>query len=526
MATTAKPLAFRRSAILLAVLATPAMAMAGEWTITPRVEAMQMATDNLFLTDKDRESELVTGITPGITVKAKGRRFNWDLDYAVENLVYASNSEYNATNQQLRTLGKVTLLDDYLYLDAGADAGQRLSAFNNQRGIDNVNVVGDRIDYQTYHWSPSLRHDFGGWVRTDVRYREQTYQDNYGDELPGVVDQDGNGMRSLTANVSSSREFNRFLWGLNHSVYEYERASGLAEGDVATTGLDRRAESSVNLSYYFSRQWAALANAGDYQNEIGGLERENNGNYWTAGIGWTPNRKFSLQMLSGGDNRQANLVWAPTTRSNIRLAWQDMSVGTITGPSWDLDATHRSRRTTWTAKYSESLVSQQQLLLGEKPFSLPDPSNPNGPPIVVPLPFYSLAEENFLRKNAQIGVRYKRGRNALFVRLFDEQRSYELNEFQNEKYSGIDAGIDFGLGAHSLLGLQTLLDRRDFEFLERTQDYYTVRSRFEHQLSPLTRVEFSVSHTASDSDSDSGPFFDNRLNYRENRIMATLTKAF
>lgn len=503
-------------------------AHAGEWVIKPRVTAEETLTDNLFLTNSDKESDFVTEITPGVKITGRSRHFQVDLDYQIQNLIYASNGEFNETNQQFNASGRLEMLEDYLFLDAGADVGQRQASINGQRSIDTLNVIGNRVNYENYRASPFFRHEFGGIVNTEIRYSDYRYSDDYQDTGldPASTDTGSNNAKSWQGNFVSGRKFTRLQWGLFYSQYEQDNARGLDENGNPTSGKDKRESTSGQLSYFLFDDWSFVAQGGEETNQIAGLDRANNGSYWSAGVSWQPSRHLNVRVLDGANDREVGIKFTPTVRTNVDLSWRDRDVGSVVGPSWNLSARHKTRHTTWSALYQDSLTSEQQLVLtGYQPVVIPDPNT--GRPVVIPVPFYGLNDENFRREYGDIGMSYALGRNDIYSRIYQEKRSYELTKVNDETVYGFNTGINFGLAAHSTINVGLQWDHSDFDSIDRTEEFYTISSAWRRALSPDTDFEVALSHTKRDTSGDDQALQDGEpLAYDENRVMARLTKAF
>lgn len=518
---------FPRSLLVLGVLAAAGPAQAGEWTITPRVELEEYYSDNIFLQDKDEEDDFVTAVNPGLHIQGQGRHAMLDLDYRMENLAYLDHDKYNQTNHQLSSKAKLELVPEYFYLDGVADVGQRAVSLNNVRFLDNVSITDNRVDYEYLSLSPYLLHDFGGLVRTELRYRVFQYDDHFQErdvstgDLPTANDGD-----SVRAVLASGGEFVRMQWSLSFDRYTQDHAQGLDFSNTATAGEDRRESTNASVSYMFTESWSAIFRSGNQQNEIGGVERANNGSYWAAGLGWQPNREFGLRVLGGDADKEIQLLLTPTERTDFQLTWRKMDVGTVVGPTWNLQASHKTRHSNWSASFEESLVSQQQLVLeGREPRIIINPRT--GRPEIVRIPIYGLDDENFRREYGTFAVEYELGRNRISSRVFHEKRTYELHGEQDETVVGLNFGIDFGLGAHSVLAVSTDLDRRQFENLDRDEDFYTLRTAWRYTLSPKAKFELSLAHTIREDDGEDAQVFrGDSLEYTENRVLARLTKEF
>jgi len=78
---------------------------AGQWTITPRISVAEVYSDNINLDDSDKEYDLVTEITPGISVHGESARLRADLDYQLQNTIFLRNSDANGTSHRLNANG-------------------------------------------------------------------------------------------------------------------------------------------------------------------------------------------------------------------------------------------------------------------------------------------------------------------------------------------------------------------------------------------------------------------------------------
>jgi hypothetical protein len=65
------------------------------WTITPSLGLSLTFNDNIRNTPRNRESDLIFGVTPGILVRADTARVQGTLNYAPTASFYAKNSNQN-----------------------------------------------------------------------------------------------------------------------------------------------------------------------------------------------------------------------------------------------------------------------------------------------------------------------------------------------------------------------------------------------------------------------------------------------
>ena len=62
------------------------------------------------------------------------------------------------------------LVDNLFFLDGRAAISQQNISLSGPQAADNVNVTGNRTEVKTYSVSPYLRHSFGNFASSELRY--------------------------------------------------------------------------------------------------------------------------------------------------------------------------------------------------------------------------------------------------------------------------------------------------------------------------------------------------------------------
>ena len=101
-----------------ALMCIAAHAHAESWRITPSIAVNETLTNNLFLTSQNRTSDLVTGITPGISIEGQGGRASLRLNYGLTQYLYARESSQNNLQNALNATGALEAIDDWFFIDA------------------------------------------------------------------------------------------------------------------------------------------------------------------------------------------------------------------------------------------------------------------------------------------------------------------------------------------------------------------------------------------------------------------------
>jgi hypothetical protein len=107
-------------------------AHAANWTIVPSIQVNETLTDNLYLSSSSNKTgDLVTGITPGISIKGEGSR----AKPASRTTVIPSNSISGRAPEETTEFAegdsaRLRPIEDFFFIDAtGTISQQYLSAF-------------------------------------------------------------------------------------------------------------------------------------------------------------------------------------------------------------------------------------------------------------------------------------------------------------------------------------------------------------------------------------------------------------
>ena len=98
-----------------AMLLLSLQAHAVEWEFTPTLQLKETYTDNVRLSNTNEESDFITQVNPGISIVGLGPHLRFNTRYVMQNLLYAKESDRNATNHQLNANGNAELLPDHLH---------------------------------------------------------------------------------------------------------------------------------------------------------------------------------------------------------------------------------------------------------------------------------------------------------------------------------------------------------------------------------------------------------------------------
>lgn len=298
---------------LLLLLTLSRRGLAADWRVEPTLLLRETYSDNIHLAPQAAaRSDLVSEVSPGISVTGQGARLTLHLAYNLQHLRY--RHEAPSTRSQLQAGGHAEIAENWFYADARASISQQsvsafgAQAFGPEQRSANQNTV------RTTNFSPYLKHRFARLATAELRYSRDTVRSD-GDLLSV-------NSAALQAQLTSDSSGSDWNWQLDH------RAETI---DDARQPRIHTSRSAASLRYALSSKITVFGSAGrenlGYASSTGQIPVDH---FWSLGAGWYPSRRSSL-VLSGGKRYFGN--------------------------TYSLDAGHRSRAAIWTLSYKEDITS-------------------------------------------------------------------------------------------------------------------------------------------------------------------------
>ena len=139
------------------------------FSIVPTFNVSTTLTDNSRLTPTDRQSDLITLVTPGLRITSNGGRVKGFLDYSLSGVVHAKNSSSNELQNALNAAVTAEAIENWAYLDVSANISQQtISAFGTQSN-DSTLVNENRTEARTFSLSPYVRGSLAGLANYNAR---------------------------------------------------------------------------------------------------------------------------------------------------------------------------------------------------------------------------------------------------------------------------------------------------------------------------------------------------------------------
>lgn len=400
--------------ILISSLISFPITLRAEFILIPSLDLSAIYTDNVTLaTQGQEESDFITRIAPGISARYRGSRTEFLLDYRLEHLMYAEDSDRNATFNLLEADFNTELVRDYFFIDADASIYQTVIDPQNPV-FSNVQVTDNLTDANTAGISPYLLFPIFTVAQSELRYRYQ-YLD-YDDET--LSDTETQQIYFIARNLQRSR---RFSWSM---VYDKVR---LEYRDAENGFYDE--DAYLELNYRTTPNFALLGSVGqqkiEYFNVINVEDLSDS--YWYAGFIWDFTRRTTLE-LRGGERYDDDTYYG-------RLA-------------------SRTRFSNWALSYSEDITTAAQQQLENQAFEQTDSSGaPVENPEAANVNFGTAPIDNlepFLEKRFDLNYTYGKGGNAVLISAYDLDREYLISRTLDTEYGGF-ARLDWQVQPRTIL---------------------------------------------------------------------------
>ena len=143
-------------------------------SIVPRISFAETLTDNVRLTSSDRQSELVTEISPGIQISGERGKVRGYFDYALNGKFYAQNTAGTSVQNALTAFGTFEAVDRWAFVDVSAGISQQAVSALGSPAVSSASINANQTETATFRLSPYLRGRFANLIDYETRYTLST----------------------------------------------------------------------------------------------------------------------------------------------------------------------------------------------------------------------------------------------------------------------------------------------------------------------------------------------------------------
>ena len=253
--------------------------IARAWNIVPRVTLTETLTDNIDLTTTDKQSGLISQLSPGIRIDARTARLKMFFDYQLNAIAYSSGTNGNQAQNALNAFGRLEAIDNWLFLDFGGQITQQVINQFGQQSASNIYNTGNTTQTSTYNLSPFIKGQLVGEADYFLRYNASvtTSTDN---NLSDIT------LSQWLGQIKGNTRFQNLNWAIDGSQQNtnYSQVGLLPAQDYN----DSRARAL--LSYRLFPEFRLSGSGGWESNNYQSVDNESQGTYG-AGFDWTPTER-------------------------------------------------------------------------------------------------------------------------------------------------------------------------------------------------------------------------------------------
>lgn len=274
-------------------------------SITPTLSANLTATNNVDLSSTNRQSALILGITPGITLGWQLGRNQGFLNYGLTCSFYTAGGDSGCNFQNtLAASANVEVIDNWLFVDASASVSQQyISPFGSQSSDSTLNNA-NRTEVRTFSVAPYVRGQIAGEVDYTGRVFYSTTDSGSSDAADSSV---FGGLLSFSANT----RWSKLSWGLDLSYREVNFSGARSEFDQLNF---------LSLHYAVTPEFRVSLRGNVETSNLVSFDNETHTGYG-GGLRWTPSprtnlfldydtRIFGSSHLYGFEYRTPRTVWS------------------------------------------------------------------------------------------------------------------------------------------------------------------------------------------------------------------------
>jgi uncharacterized protein (PEP-CTERM system associated) len=307
--------------------------VAQNWRVGGSAGITETYTNNVnYAPQGETTSDLVTSLSAALTIHGEGKRIKLNGTLGATANINARETQNNSIAPNVSLFGSVEAIDDFLFVDASAQASTSfLSPFGPQPA-GNVNATGNRYVSQNYTVSPYIKGVLGS---SNVQYQVRdenawTVASSYGDSSNKVPNTYSN---HFSASLSSAA--NPLGWTAAYTRDYYDNGiAGSASGDAGASTLQT---ARGTIGYQVDPQFAVAGRFGYEKNDF-------------------PDARGASY---DGTIYGAGLQWNPTDRTAVTGFWEHRFFGSSF--SWQLS--HRLPNSALSASFARGLSSDPQLAL-------------------------------------------------------------------------------------------------------------------------------------------------------------------
>jgi len=443
------------------------------WQFRPNLSMGEIFDDNLNLSQINRLGGFSSEVTPGFILKGQSPMSNLNMNYRMQGLYNAQNSDAINIYHQLDMTSRFQPIQNTFFVDTDASISQQ-NASNSLLATDNVAGNGGMAETKSFSVTPYLTPHIGqyatgmlkvgytgGYVTEPAIYQNSTLISSPLSNSQTILKQ---------GSLTSGSYFGVLSWNLNYTSQDQRNSSN---SDVLFETY------AASTRYYLRRQFNVFAQIGyennHYLTQQPGTTNANSnlkdGFDYTVGGQWRPSMWYSLE-VGLGNNSHATMQYNPSNNLTSHLTYNYATVGLNLGSSWNAGLNYSRGMSTWIFSYQQDTTTVQQLLLQQTTVFVTNPvTGAQTTPYNISLP--TLVNDVLIVKHAELNFSYRTGKSNYNVRVYNERRTDQVTQ-ELDTIDGISGGWNWQMQPRLTFFLQPSLQSEQSTLSTSNNNLYEV----------------------------------------------------
>ena len=282
-------------------------------SVVPRVSISETWTDNVRLSTNDRQSELISVLSPGIRISGDRGRLKGYFDYALNARYFAQNTAGADIQNALTAFGTLEAVENWAFVDLNAGISQQSVSALGTPLVGSTALSANQNESATVRLSPYVRGRLAGAVDYEARYILAANRNK------AATESDTNS-RDASVRLSGRGAGARLGWTVTAQQQSTSYSAGRStESDLVNAALSYAVLPQLNLS----------VSGGQESNNFTTADKQSSATFG-YGVSWIPSETTSFS----------------ASRENRRF-----------GESFSISAAHRTARTAWRFTDSRSIAN-------------------------------------------------------------------------------------------------------------------------------------------------------------------------
>lgn len=466
-------------------------------------------SDNIFLTQRDPESDVVVELQPYFNTNWRGRVSSAQVAYGPLLVGYLNNGDLSQTWQYLRATGTTEVIEDFFSLTATAQANPNvINRANAGAGFDPLPNPGSYTQTASFSLVPSFTFPLikaGDYA--DVAFSPGINL-AFSAETAGGSDNASSLGTSTSLSIASGSVFYRMPWSLNYSgdLFDVEQGSGFSRvwGEIG---------------YRFSPRYRLDLLVGVDSQQVGD-------DFDNAGPG---------RDLGDGVRWQPRFTWTPNAETSATIGIGQAAFGN----DYYLNVSRRQKRFAFGLQYASTVENSRQAILRQQAIPFEDPfGNPILDPIgsgevrqAINTP--TLVEETYVNSGLDAVLAFQGRRTTVSLNATVDWDRYQFSDVETQQSLGsvsVNHRLTPRLSGRAAVLYQTYVQEPDVGL---DYDQYRLELALTYRLGRRTTAGLAAYLSQSSSDSEAADVATGGLgsstrvgqtgNWDENRISLTLS---